>query len=91
MTASLLPGYIFLHFKVRVSLLWHLYHVGAENNGGEAGHNVPLFLSLMFLIIVYFKECSTLSEKLLSALQSNMELCPFLTKVSKKIPLANLN
>ena len=91
MTVSLLPGYIFLCFKVRVSLLWHLYHVGAENNGGEAGHNVPLFLSLMFLIIAYSKECNTLSEKFLSVLQRNTELCPFLTEVSKKIPVANLN
>jgi len=43
MTVSLLPGYIFLHFKLRVSVLWHLYHVGAENNAGEAGHSVLLF------------------------------------------------
>lgn len=44
MTVSLLPGYIFLYFKVRVSLLWHLCHVGTENNVGEAGHKVPVFL-----------------------------------------------
>lgn len=90
MTVSLLPGYIFLHFKVRVSVLWHLYHVGAENNAGEAGHSVLLFLSLTFLIIVYSKECDTLSEKLF-VLQRNTEPCLFLTEVSEKIPVANSN
>lgn len=44
MTVSLLPGYIFLHFKVRVSVLWHLYHVGAENNAGEAGQCSSFFV-----------------------------------------------
>lgn len=43
MTLSLLPRYIFLHFKVSVSLLWHLYHVSAEKSAGEAGHSVNLF------------------------------------------------
>ncbi len=73
------------------SVLWHLYHVGAENNAGEAGHSVLFFLSLAFLIIVYSKECDTLSEKLLSVLQRNTEPCLFLTEVSEKIPVANSN